>query len=218
MKRISREYENCQRCEGLRECQYAKIGNRGFRPIWGAWSPIYSYVEECEHKRAQSTRARIERLFGNSGIPVEYKETRLRDIKRPTPALMALLQLTNGKVRGVYVYGKRGKTEIVSAAGNELILQGVDTLYTTARSMYTQLRANNPEYYKKQELLTRVPALIIENVKETYKYNEEQLEGVLEERERQGLRVIVSGEEKIENLGVGEGVKKRLKQLREGQV
>ena len=213
--KMTKEHAYCQRCESLSECQYKAIGNTGFRPDWEQWNPLYSYVVECRHKVAARTRARIERLFGNSGLPREYENLRLRDIGEVSQAYFNLLQLTNDKLRGVYIVGSASssKRKLVSATGNELIIQGVETLYTRASSMLTQLRVGNPDYYNQLKVLTSIPALIIEELKPTNGYNEEQLEVVIESRIRQGLKLIVTSGYTPEAITTSESLREELKRL-----
>ena len=211
--RIERERNYCKNCEGLSKCQYTRLGNTGFRPIWSQWSPIYIYVKECHYKRAQSTAARIERLFSSSGIPVRYKDLRLRDLKA-SPAVLAALKLIQNETTGLYVYGNvEERQALVSATGNELILQNVDVLYTTCVSLLTHLRVGNPDYYAKLQLLTQAPVLIVDDIDvKLNDYREEQLGMILEERTRNGRKLIVTGPDP-KRLNVGVKLSEHLKQL-----
>ena len=92
-------------------------------------------------------------------------------------------------------------------------------MYTTASELTTKLRFNNPEYYKQLELLTSIPALIIEDLGgRQSEYNQEQLELVLEQRERVGLRTIVTSESEPEELGYKVQLERRLKRMQRTEL
>lgn len=214
-RRIIEEQQKCKKCRGLEECQYTSIGNTGFRPIWEQWSPIYSYVSECEYKRQQSTQAKIDRLFGVSQIPERYKGVRIRESARLTGIIPELLGVVTGEIRELIIIGGSGsdRTEAVSGICNELIVQGVEVMYTTAAEIGTHLRFNNPDYYKKMEILTGIPMLVIEEMRsEQSEYNREQLDVVIERRRRGNKRTVLTGE-RAELSKLKEPLRERLKEV-----
>lgn len=221
-RKAAEERAACQECKGLQECQYAEMGNRGFRPVWGEWDERYSNVVECRYKVERNARLRTERLFGSSGIPERYRNLRIGDLP-PSKAVEGLLDLILGKERSLLISGGAERSAHASAAGNAFIGRGQPVLYLTITELLTNLRYNNPEYYMKLKEATIAPILIIENLgsERSGEYAEEQLELILGSRERKENRLLITSAMKESTLiqrYKKEQLREKLRNMKEVEV
>ena len=184
----------CQGCSSLRECQYGE-GGRGYEVIYSTYQMNGSEIEyralrKCRHKTAAEEAEQREARFKRSGLPMQSRGLRLRDIEISDRTARISAGLIKSKIKGLVIEG-RGE-ELIVAIGNELSRRG-EVKYVTAAEMLTNLRYDNAEYRANLDSYLRIPALMIDSVGSERKseYNEEQLTMVIERRLRAGRTTVV---------------------------
>ena len=184
-------------CKGLLHCQYSNIGNTGCKPDWAQWNPRYEFVKQCHYRLAWQAELKSKRFFRESNLPQKYTGLTLQDIKitnNNAAAVKSLMQLVNGEKSLVYITLQFGKTKLLAATGGSFIQAGMQVVYTTANEIATQLRFNNPDYYKILDHITNAQVLLIDDFGEErpVEYNLEQWNLIIERRNNIGQTAISS--------------------------
>lgn len=192
------EMENCRYCQGLEECQYRFIGNRGFHPVWSEWAPTYPTVKACKYRVIWGERMATWRRYGESGLPERYRGLELKHIvsESNTELIAKLIEIAKGTSKELVIKGETnaGKTKVLSAFGNSLLKAGKSVKYVTAGELVMKLRFSSPAYEDSYEWLTSVPYLLIDDLgsERWSEYNEEQVENVLNKRRRSTLSTVIT--------------------------
>ena len=192
------EMENCEFCQGLEECQYRFIGNRGFHPTWAEWTPTYSTVEACKYRKLWGEQVANLRRYGESGLPERYRGIELATIVNDNNAdiVTKLTEIAEGATKDLIIEGppQSGKTKLLSAFGNSLLKAGKSVKYVTAGELVMKLRFSNPAFEDTFEWLTTVPYLLLDDLgRERWsEYNQEQLENVINKRRRTSQSTVLT--------------------------
>ena len=184
----------CQtKCKGLEQCQYGD-GGRGYEPTTAYYdfggNPIpYIIYTKCKYKVLAERRDEQDRLFKNSGLPMKFRNIKLNDVDAEEDDKINAAGFILGKIEQL----KIDDLSLGLAIGNELVNRHVDVKYATISEMLTDLRYDNEEYTKCLLRYLNVEILII-NEQATWRhteYNIEQLEMILERRERLSKRTLI---------------------------
>ena len=212
IEEIKRVGRYCEKCGGLRECQY-RGGDRGLEAVIMVndlggrlkGNRLYFGVKECRYLVEAEELRKVEELRVGSGLPERYKnKTRYALNTREREVINRLLR---GESKRLYISGGYRESEILlSIIGNEYLREGLKVRYENALELLSELRVTNPRYHEKMEAMRGVEVLIIEGVREVSRYNDEQLGIILNSRNRLGKRSIVNGGRKLVEVGgmVGE--------------
>ena len=187
----------CKHCHGYEECQFGQ-DNRGYEPIIDRYlfnGEFIEYVawQKCRFKRRAEQREQVNTLFERSGLPIKYRNQRLKDLPITSEQFIQYADFVNGKRTSLVITGESARTAAISI-GNELINRSIEVLYATVSELLTDLRYDNPDYNTNLTKYLNTATLIIESVgsERRSEYNEEQLAMVLERRQRKNLRSAVT--------------------------
>ena len=207
IEEIKKSEKNCEKCEGLRECQYSG-GDRGLEAViivndlGGRLSGnrLYFGVKECRYLVEEEEIRKVEALRATSGLPEKHKQKRKYELTGEERE--AVNRLLRGESKRLYINGPYRKSEeVLSIIGNEYLVLGLKVRYENALELLSELRVTSPRYHEKMEEVKRVEVLIIEGLREMSRYNDEQIGIILNHRNRRGKRTIVNGAMKVVEIG-----------------
>ena len=179
--------------------RYSDIAQKARKDTWGYEEYLLDVVqEESENRRAR----RIERLLGQSGLPLE-KNLDTFELKRlPNKIRQQLNVILEGKFldhnENILIFGNpgSGKTHLICAIGQELIRKDKRVYFTTCALLLQELLASKrdlklPRLFKK---LSRYHAIIIDDIGYVHQAKEEMevLFTLLAERYERGSVMITS--------------------------
>jgi len=207
IEEIKRNEKYCEKCEGVRECQYSG-GDRGLEAIiivndLGGrleGNRLYFGVKECRYLVEAEELRKVEALRAASGLPERHKQKRKYDLSGEERE--EVNRLLRGENKRLYINGSYRKSEeLLSIIGNEYLRLGLRVRYENALELLSELRVTSSTYHEKMEEVKRVEVLIIEGLREMSRYNDEQIGIIIYHRNRVGKRTIVNGTMKLVEIG-----------------
>ena len=183
------------KCKGLEQCQFGE-GGRGYEPTTAyydfAGQPVpYIIYTKCKYKVLAERREAEDKAFEASGLPLKQRGLKLTEVEAAEDTKILAAGFILGKLTDFEIESY----ELAIAIGNELIKRHIGVKYVTAPELLTDLRYDNEEYSKNLAKYLQVEVLIV-NLQRTWRgseYNREQLEMVMERRERVSRRTLRVG-------------------------
>lgn len=208
IEEIERAKRYCERCGGLRECQYSG-GDRGLEAVIMvndvggrlAGNRLYFGVKECRYLLKEEEERKVEAMREGSGLPEVHKRKRKYELRGEEREVVD--RLLKGESKQLYIKGNyRESEELLSIIGNEYVRIGLKVRYENALELLSEMRVTSPKYHEKMEEVKAAGVLIIEGLPCVMsRYNDEQIGIILNYRNRRGKRSVVNGEGDKEGIG-----------------
>ncbi len=205
----SREFENCTKCKGLKDCPNMVKGHL-MKASKNNNGVIFSYVE-CKYKEKEKYKENVVCF----DTPLMIKEASIDKIYTDDKTRVAIVKkmkefkdsyLKNEKIKGIYLYGSfgSGKSYLISALLNELAKNGVKSVIIHVPELLRQIKDSfDKDYSDIYDQVMNVPLLLLDDIGAEYLTawaRDEVLEPILDYRMNQCLPTFFTSNYDINDL------------------